>query len=116
MNNGRFIYSKAGSDEVLGEATVASGFYMLARIALSRGGVRFPSDASVGVLAGLIAGEEAGVEGVSAGDLSAVDEEAVARAMCKIDIDIETDGADAESEGEGVTVDENPTATSGASC
>lgn len=114
MNNGKFVYSKPGSDDVIGEVVFSSGFTMLARVALSARGVKYPDSATVACLAGLIAGEEAGIEGVEIGDLRKVDEVKIARAMCKVDIDLVT-----EDDGEAVEApeaDANPTGTSGGNC
>lgn len=112
MKNGKFVYSKPGSDEVIGEAVYANGFTMLARVALSSNGVKYPDSATVACLAGLIAGEEAGIEGVVIGDLHKVDEMRIARAMCNIDIDLVTEDEDEEVS----EADANPTDTSGENC
>lgn len=114
MNNGKFVYSKPGSDEVIGEVVFSNGFSMLARVALSANGVKYPDASTVACLAGLIAGEEAGIEGVEIGNLHKVDEMKVARAMCKIDIDLIIDD---EEVAEGAPeADANPTGTSGENC
>lgn len=114
MNNGKFVYSKPGSDEVIGEVAFSNGFSMLARVALSSNGVKYPDPATVACLAGLIAGEEAGIEGVEIGNLHKVDEMKIARTMCKVDIDLVTED---EDEAEEVSeADANPTDTSGENC
>ena len=112
MKNGKFVYSKPGSDEVIGEVIYANGFTMLARVALSSNGVKYPAAATVACLAGLIAGEEAGIEGVEIGNLHKVDEMKIARAMCNIDIDLVTEDEDEEVS----EADANPTDTSGENC
>lgn len=114
MNNGKFVYSKPGSDEVIGEVVFSSGFTMLARVALSTNGVKYPDPATVACLAGLIAGEEAGIEGVKIGDLHKVSEMKIARAMCSVDIDLVTE--DGEEQADVPEEDENPTGTSGENC
>jgi hypothetical protein len=114
VKNGKFVYSKPGSDEVIGEVVYANGFTMLARVALSSNGVKYPDSATVACLAGLIAGEEAGIEGVEIGNLHKVDEMKVARAMCNIDIDLVTEDDDEDEEVS--EADANPTDTSGENC
>lgn len=115
MNQGKYVYSKPGSDEVIGEAVFSQGFTLMARIALVKGGVKFPDNAIVGYLAAIIAGEEAGIDGVGPIDLRHVDEMAVASAMCRIDVDLVL--PDEQQQGEEVGDDEkNPTDTSGETC
>lgn len=114
MKNGKWVYSKPGSDEVIGEVEIAPGYSQLARIYLSRGGFRNPDNVIVGYLAGYIAGERSGIEGIDLGDPRKITEEAVADLMCKIDLYVDMPGGDGgEAEG---AVDENPTGTSGATC
>lgn len=115
MNNGKIVYTKPGSDEVIGEATFATGHMVLARTVLTKNGVSFPDNALVAGLAALIAGERAKVEGISAGNLHHIDDLTVAEKMCEFDFDIVSDEDDDET-GEVPEADANPTATSGESC
>ena len=111
MDNGKFVYSKPGSNEVIGEAVIRTGYHKLARIYLSRGGVRNPDAEMVGYLAAFIAGEREGIEGIEVGDPRKVTEEKIALLMCDFDVDIVMpDAAPVEPDS---VVDENPTVTSG---
>ena len=114
MDNGKFVFSAPGSDEVLGEAPMSQGYLRLARIALAKGPIKSPSAEDVGVLASIIAGNRAGIACVPEIDLEHVTEEALADAMCSFDAVIELPGG--MEEPDGAEFEENPTGTSGGSC
>lgn len=111
MKNGKFVYTRPGSDEVIGEVEIAAGYSQLARIYLSSGGFSNPDNVIVGYLAAYIAGEANGIDGIELGGVENITEETVAKLMCKVDVYIEEPEPNGVPEAE---VDENPTATSGA--
>lgn len=105
-----YEFTKPGSDEVLATVPFSNGYNVLARLYLSKGGNKNPSDSEVGLAGATIAASMAGVPGVELPDGNALDEETAAK--LSILYDVELIGADDEPVSD-EDVEENPTGTPG---
>lgn len=114
MNNGRFIYSKVGSDEVK-YVPASSGHYKLTRMYLERAGLSVDSAEVFGYLTAYVAATVSGVFGIDAIEAISGEgfdpEEYVKTMNCFYDVDVEL-----PEEKDGGAVDVNPTGTSPESC
>ncbi len=116
MNNGKIIFTRPGSDEVVGEVPFSASISNLARVRLAKAKNRsFEGDKeAAGFYAIFMAAEIAGVEGVSLPTPADVDPEAVYELCVAYDVKFSGTPLDVpEDEGDGG--DGNPTDSRGAS-